>query len=190
MKKKKKIDGRPTKYLPKYCKEIIEYFSIPYFEDKVVARVTGKNDYKREETKEIANPIRFLSGFARSIGVVHETLHVWSKKYPIFLVALKQAKQLQKEMLIVNGLKGLYQPAAFCFTMKNITGMDESVKWRDTHDIDHGDRINSAAASISALFRQRYEKEAPRLAAGEDPSMVLFGRARGHAENGKAASRN
>lgn len=116
--------GRPTKYDPKYCEEIIKYFDIqPYKTVQVVT--TGKNDYEKIEEKEVPNDLRFIRGFANHIGVTQASIFEWSEKYPEFSIALKEAKELQREFMLQNGLRGLYASAPFIFAMKNMHG------WRD-----------------------------------------------------------
>ena len=124
-------EGRPSKYDPKYCDEIIEFFSIPHFKTIMII-TTGKNDFHKEEPKEVANPLPFLSGFARKIDVSVQTLHDWTKAHKEFLEAFTRAKGLQAEMLHCNTLKGLYNAQYGQFAAKNIT------EWRDKVEIDHG----------------------------------------------------
>lgn len=127
-----KKTGRPSSYDPKYCDELIKFFSVEHFEEKVVARVTGKNDYEKEEFKEIANKIPFINAFARKIGVSHDTLYEWARVHPEFSASMSRAKDLQAEMIVSNALKGLYQPHFAFFAMKNMHG------WKDKTEIDHG----------------------------------------------------
>jgi hypothetical protein len=125
-------EGRPTSYRPEYCDEIIEYFDVPFSEQKLVGKVTGKNNYTKEEYKEVGCPMRFLSGFARHIKVDTSTLFEWCNKHPEFSKAFTRAKELQAEMLHSNSLKGLYDARYAVFSAKNMT------EWRDKVDIDHG----------------------------------------------------
>lgn len=119
-----KKTGRPSSYEPKFCDEIIKYFSVePYREVEIIHK--NKNDEKYSTYELKANDLRFISGFARSIKVTHETLLEWSKTHPEFSVALKEAKELQKEHLITNGLQNLFAQPFAIFTAKNILG------WRD-----------------------------------------------------------
>jgi len=114
--------GRPTKYKSKYCKELIEFFSIePYREVETIT--TGKNDYCKTEIKRLPNILPFFSAFARKIGVHRDTLDAWKNKHKEFSDSYKEAKDLQKEFLIQNGLGGLYNATSFIFTAKNITNM-------------------------------------------------------------------
>lgn len=124
-------EGRPSKYDPKYCEEIISFFSIEHYHTiKIVT--TGKNDYEKVEEKEVANALPFLSGFSRKIGVNTDTLHEWKRVHPEFSDAFTRAKELQAEMLHGNTLKGLYNSQYGQFAAKNIT------EWRDKVEIDHG----------------------------------------------------
>ena len=132
--------ARPTKYKPEYCKEIIEFFDIePHFETPVV--FTDKKGNTREEVKFIPSDLPLFSAFAVSIGTHRETLINWTKavdkkgnlKYPEFFDAYKKAKEYQRNILITNGIKGLYSVAFAIFTAKNIIG------WKDRQDITSDD---------------------------------------------------
>lgn len=107
--KPKHAGGRPTDYHPKYCEEIVTFFS------KKPTKLAGE--------KLIAEDMPFIEAFARSIDVTHKTLLNWCDTYPEFLQAYKKAKEMQKEFLISNGLNGLYNPTFAIFTAKNITDM-------------------------------------------------------------------
>lgn len=116
--------GRPSKYDPKYCQEIVEFCDIPAFKTIQIV-TTGKNDYEKVEEKEVANPPPFITAFARKIGVSMDTLNEWTRVHPEFSDAFKKAEQIRNEIIITNGIKGLYNPAFAIFTMKNVTD------WRD-----------------------------------------------------------
>lgn len=128
--------GRPTKYKPEYCKQIVDYFSVKPF--KVISG------------REVANDLPQLSLFAHSIGVNQDTLHEWNKNYPEFSEAFKKAKELQEAFLLSNGLSGRYQQPAFIFTMKNVC------KWTDRQEIKH--EINDLAAEMEEA-RKRLRDE-------------------------------
>jgi hypothetical protein len=126
--------GRPTKYKPEYCDEIVEYFNKePYFEREIVKTDKKGNTYEAYEF--VANDLPLFGKFASDIGVTHDTLLEWVKVHPEFSLAYKKAKTLQEHMLAINGLKGLYSTPFAIFTAKNILG------WRDQQDIKHsGDK--------------------------------------------------
>ena len=119
--------GRPSKYDPKYCDEIIEFFSIdPYREVKVTKTDKQGNELTYYEDK--SNDLRFISAFARKIRVNTSTIWEWSKKHSEFSYALKMAKDLQKEHLITCGLRGLFDRTFAIFTAKNIAGMRDKAE--------------------------------------------------------------
>lgn len=62
--KSKNLGGRPTVYLPKFCKEVIEFMAHGFS----------------------------LSAFAGTIGVSRETIYAWSETIPDFGEALKRAR--------------------------------------------------------------------------------------------------
>lgn len=103
--------GRPTLYKERYCKDIIDYFSVKPYE-KV------GDDYCAADFPSFA-------GFASKIGVHRETLLNWCEEYQEFFDAYKRAKELQENFLIVNGNRGLINTAFGIFTAKNV------LKWSD-----------------------------------------------------------
>ena len=99
--------GRPTKYKDKYCQDVLNYFDKePYTYD--------------EEGKARACPLPTLAGFARSIGVARETIWDWSNKKKEFSNAIKRAKTMQEDILITNGMFGLYEKSFCIFGAKNL----------------------------------------------------------------------
>ena len=97
--------------------------------------ITKSDGTQIDKTEREACPPRFLSQFATSIGVSLVTYRKifddWKNKYPAFGDALKEAKELELEMIRTNGSLGLYNAAFSIFTLKNIAG------WRDRSEIDH-----------------------------------------------------
>lgn len=122
MSEKKNKGGRPSKYKEEYCEKIIEYFS-----GDPIEKIDGGLK---------ANPLPFLSNFARSIGVCHDTIIEWGKQHPKFSEAYAHAKELQKQHLIQCGLLGLYNPRFAIFTAKNITSMRDQEEHLHVGDKD------------------------------------------------------
>ena len=91
------VMGRPTKYRPEYCREILEHFDVDF--------------HNKSQTKAV--PLNFLSAFARKIGVCRDTLDEWCKVHPEFSDAYKKAKALQKEHLITCGLLGFLDTCSY-----------------------------------------------------------------------------
>jgi len=123
------VFGRPTKYKDKYVQMMEDYFN--------------REPYSIKHTKKgvIRVPCSFptLDGFAAMIGVNHDTVVNWAKavnkdgtlKYPDFFGAYKRAKCYQEDILIQNGLLGLYQGSFAIHTAKNVLG------WRNNPKIKH-----------------------------------------------------
>jgi hypothetical protein len=141
--------GRPTKYKPEYCQQLIKFFSGPRTELIVKAEITGKNEYHKTEYARVAKELPTLAKFARKIGVNKDTIvSEWVKKYPEFSDAYNTVKELQKEFLIDNGLAGLYPPASYIFTAKNITDM------KDKSEVDQNIK---GSISLTDLFNKAKE---------------------------------
>lgn len=109
--------GRPTKYDPKYCHEIQEYFD------------TLPN--KNVDGRLVANELPTLRKFARQIGVNKSTLLEWADSHKEFSTALEASKESYKEFLMENGLLGLYNSAFAIFVATNTTDM------KSKQEVDH-----------------------------------------------------
>lgn len=138
--KEKRSVGRPTKYEPKYAKMLVEFFQVePTYEVEV--QYTNKKGETWTKTEQKANFLPTFERFAFNIGVDDKTLERWSKakrssakrssgspKYPEFCLAYAYAKQLQKDILVQNGLTGGYNSQFAMFVAKNATDMREKVE--------------------------------------------------------------
>jgi hypothetical protein len=81
-----------------------------------------------------------MEGFADEIGVSVDALRDWKDakeedgetlRYPDFHRAYMRAQGKQKQMLVINGLGGLYPPSFAIFVAQNFTEM------RDKTAVDH-----------------------------------------------------
>ena len=122
--------GRPTKYDPKYCDEIIRFFDV--------------QPYQIIDGKRVANDLPFLIDFAMKIGVCDDTIVEWAKVHPEFSAAYKKAKKMAERMWAINSAYGLYQSPFTIFLGKNV------FKWTDKQDIDVTD-LRTVQAILSAL---------------------------------------
>lgn len=141
--------GAPTKYKKEYCQALIDFFTVePHRE--VIEITRGKNDYEKETIKEVANDLPLLEKFASSIGVHRDTVQEWAKVHPEFSVATKRAKDLQKNMLVTNAIKGLYNSTFSIFLAKNITDL------HDKQQVEHSGRIdrNMSDEELDAIIRR------------------------------------
>jgi hypothetical protein len=118
--------GRPTKYDPKYCDEIVKFFDRETYVIKTV--VTKKNGFRREEPKIFPLEFPTSEAFANKIGVDTDTLLNWAKNHEEFSDAYTRAKQLQYHGLIQAGLAGAYPSNAFIFVAKNYIRMKDKIE--------------------------------------------------------------
>jgi|TARA_Y100000034_G_scaffold47492_1_gene58483 hypothetical protein len=136
--------GAPTIYKQEYAKQLIDFFSISPSKRELAAKMQGKN-FEKEEYKEVPNDLPTLTRFAVKIGTSTQTLHNWcnmgqekvdeelplneqNSKSPLFFEffeAFTRAKELYRDFLIQNGLKGLYPPAFAIFVATNTAGMKD-----------------------------------------------------------------
>lgn len=129
-----------------FRKEIIEK-SKEYFKDGSVKK-------ENEKYKLIPVDLPTLFSFSREVKVAYRTVCRWRERgeklqeqlrdkehaltketltplesgYIRFCHAHKEAKEMQKELLINNGLAGIYPPASYIFTAKNMTDMKDKVE--------------------------------------------------------------
>ena len=120
--KPKHPGGRPTDYKREYCQTIIDYFDQPYSQKKII-KYTTKSGTIREEEVDAPNNLPTLEGFAQSLGVVRDTIYEWAKVHQEFSDSVMRAKEIQKQFLVQNGLKGLYDPRFGMFVAVNMTDM-------------------------------------------------------------------
>lgn len=159
---KKKKAGAPTTYKKKYCEEIIKFFDIEPYELKERTR-TNKDGSSFTYEEEVPNDIPFISAFARKIKVHKDTLYEWRKVHPEFSDSFKIAKDLQKEILVVNGLRGLYKGSFPIFTAKNILGWRDQVDHKLGGDKDNPIQIDVHRKEISEMSLDDKYKELAKL---------------------------
>lgn len=116
--------GRPSKYDPKYCQEVIEYMSQGYS----------------------------LTAFGGSIRVARSTLNVWMAEHPEFSEAVKVAQACRTACLEQGLLGSEVGPmvTARIFALKNAAPEE----WRDKREIDHtsSDRSMSPGRTLDDFY--------------------------------------
>lgn len=129
--------GRPTKYKPEYCQELIDYFNkIPQtnqlFEDQ-----NGK-------PHQVFTPVLYptFERWCADRSLNCETLKEWSEIHPDFSEAYTRAKQLQKDILLVNGASELYNSQFAKFIAINCHGMV------DRQEVEMTGKIDMLAAAV------------------------------------------
>lgn len=147
--------GRPSSYDPKYCDQLIEYFSEPPYKEILKKIVTKDGDVVEVPAIE-ATDFKSFAGFAVSIGTHRGTLNDWCNQHPEFADAYKRAKEYQEKFLTINGNKGLINPAFGIFTAKNV------IDYRDKKDIEVKDttpREKMSDEELEAEIQRRLENK-------------------------------
>jgi hypothetical protein len=136
--------GRPSKYHPSYCQEIVEFIKAG---GETVVKPMVVSLGEKQGSEIIDHPIgklpAFFEDFADKIGVAHKTLLEWCKAFPEFRKAYQKAKELQLARMIQSGLAGVYQPACLIFALKNMHG------WRDG---DHSESDRALQPTPKFIF--------------------------------------
>lgn len=128
------MTGAPTKYREEYCDELVRFFDRPCMEVVTYENESGEIIPVLDKS---GNPmlkacdLPTKEAFARHVGVHRDTVHEWSRVHPEFSDAIKKAEDIQKEILIQNGLHGRYEKTFAIFVAKNVTDM------HDKQNIDH-----------------------------------------------------
>jgi hypothetical protein len=125
--------GRPTKYDPMYCEQMLTFFNID--------PITYTTDDDGKEITKISH-LPLLGKFAADIGVTRSTLYEWTNKHPEFSDTYNICKQHQENILTTNALLGNYNGSFSIFTAKNILG------WRDKTEEDKDDRLEGSMIEI------------------------------------------
>lgn len=148
------LGGRPTKYKPAFCEEILDFFNRTPVKIEYIKTADGK-----KECRETVCELPTLAGFAAYIGVCRDTLHEWSKQHAEFSDAIKRAQAHQEHILIQNGLTGRYHPAVAIFALKNLAG------WRDKVEVDNRSHVELSVKALDEKFGQRMRAARERQAA-------------------------
>lgn len=108
--------GRPTKYKPEYCEQVVDFMSKGYS----------------------------LEAFAGSIGHHKQTVYEWRDAHPDFGDSIKRAfdvcrvywEKLALDCVYLNGENEKFNATVWLFNMKNRFG------WRDQQSIEHTGKLS------------------------------------------------
>ena len=92
---KKNKGGRPTKYKEEYCKDILEFFSIPTTYEQEITNFNKKTGEEYITIIEKPNNLPTFEGYAKKICVDMDTLKNWTRDH----------KKLARLMTAVNNYK-------------------------------------------------------------------------------------
>lgn len=135
--KEKRPIGRPTKYKPEFCEEIIKYFDQPLYIYEEEERMSASGAVKIVSVKR-ANDMPTFEGFAVDVCKCDpDKLSIWAKKHEDFRGAMKKAKGLQKKFLFNHTINGNYNASfAKFFAINCLDMVDRSeVKSENEHNV-------------------------------------------------------
>lgn len=121
--------GRPTKYTPQICEDLVNFFDGDPYEDREIPHMGKTGEFKWMDYKRMANKLPTVRSFCKKYKIHYDTFYEWVKVHPQFSDAFTRAQELRKWFLIENGLNGTYNPLFAKFTAINITDM------RDKQDV-------------------------------------------------------
>lgn len=121
-----------SKYKEKYADEMYEYFNVPPTHAEPIVEM-NKNGVEVTVGREII-PTDYptFEGFAAKIGVDTDTLRNWCEEHDRFRHCYAWAREKQREILLVNGIAGRYNPNFAKFVAINCHGMQEKVATENT----------------------------------------------------------
>lgn len=127
--------GRPkgsisqaSKYKPKFCKEILQYFDKKKIEEKRTTKINRSKTSSTECYEVVGIPPPLIEGFARKVGVSSRTLRNWTKKHKHFKDAYEKALDMQRVILIQNALRGQYNPYFMKIAAINLMAWKDGAK--------------------------------------------------------------
>jgi len=129
--------GRPSRYLVKYGKLLVDWMDRPAMQERSKTSYYKDGSVQSEEPLQWATTLPTFQGFASSIHVSVDTLLEWRDKYPEFRKSYDMAKQLQENIWLQNAMSGLYNPTFAKFFGENCLGY----KSRQEIDMDAGVEI-------------------------------------------------
>ena len=100
--KKKRPEGRPSKYKDSYPEDILQHFLA---------------------AKDTIN-IPFISEWCRDHNINSDTMYEWIKVHPKFSEAYTKCQAIRKEMVLKNGVNGKFNAAFSIFYAKCNLGMN------------------------------------------------------------------
>lgn len=128
--------GRPTKYKPEYCEQMIEFFDREPTEKRFKSRVEDDEKGTKTTYEERGINLPTFTSFARKIGVCDDTVNEWAKVHPAFSEAVGICKKLQEDIWKINALNGNYNSTFAVFLGKNVFGYKDKSEVDTTHTIN------------------------------------------------------
>jgi hypothetical protein len=120
---KAKQKGRPTTYSPDILKKTLQYIEKSKDEIEEYHKTRGVQSNSYERLVKPGLPTR--DGLALFLNVHRDTIHQWSTIHQEFSDTLDIIDAMQKQMLILGGLSGDYNPVIAKLILSSNHGMKE-----------------------------------------------------------------
>lgn len=118
--------GGKDKYKAEYTEQLLKFFSEPPTRVEYIKKYDRNGNLTEEEPVILGADYPTFEGFAIKLGVTARTLENWAERYPTtFGRAYEMAKDIQKNMIVVNALGGRYNGKFAQFIASSQFGMVE-----------------------------------------------------------------
>jgi len=126
--------GRPSKYDPKFCKEVDKYL---------------KENIDLYENDKLKVNLPTTEGFSTFIGVTRSTLYEWEKEHEIFSDSLDKIVLEQKKRLLNSGLSGAYNSTIAKLVLSSNHGLSDKT---ETDVTSKGQQIQGVAMILDKAY--------------------------------------
>jgi hypothetical protein len=115
-------EGRPSKYDPSFCKEMLEYFNRGIYKES--------KTFNKKELNDLPT-FQYYSAVIRDVTM--QTLHNWASEHNEFLVAFNKCKKIQENILVQGGISRAYDPGFVKFILNSVS---DTFKEKVEHTVD------------------------------------------------------
>jgi hypothetical protein len=126
------VFGRPTKYKPEYCEEMLKFF-LEWPEYREVEEDAVSAGRKVKVIKRYPNRPPTLNKFSIKIGVDRTTLTRWAKENPDFCIVYERCVTIYEEFLSDKGLSSEYNAGFAKMLLSNHTRLKVNQEVEVTH---------------------------------------------------------
>ena len=133
-----------TRYRRGLAKALLRHFDVPPRTLRSETTRHPNGEVRQEKTVAEPTPLPTFEGFAAGLGVSTAVLRAWRDEHPEFRAAWDMALDRQRELLLQNGLLGLYNAAFARFAAVHLCGMEDAAQGsggegpRILEDLDDG----------------------------------------------------
>lgn len=115
-------EGRPSKYDPAFCQEMIDYFNRGLYKET--------KTFNKKELNDLPT-FQYYSAVIRSVTM--QTLHNWAAEHKEFLEAFTLCKKIQENILLQGGISRAYDPGFARFILNSVS---DTFREKVEHTVD------------------------------------------------------